>query len=36
MSMNDAFLAMAAVFAFALLLMPFLKKPKAGAGAEAH
>jgi DHA2 family multidrug resistance protein len=36
MSMNDAFLAMAAVFAFSLLLMPLLKKPKAGAGADAH
>ncbi|MBM3549216.1 MAG: DHA2 family efflux MFS transporter permease subunit [Alphaproteobacteria bacterium] len=36
MSMNDAFLAMAAVFAISLLFMPLLKKPKAGAGADAH
>lgn len=36
MSMNDAFLAMAAVFFLALLLMPLLKKPKAAAGADAH
>lgn len=36
MSMNDAFLAMASVFLISLLLMPLLKKPKAGAGADAH
>ncbi len=36
MSMNDAFLAMASVFALALLLMPLLKKSQAGAGADAH
>ena len=36
MSMNDAFLAMAAVFFAALLFMPLLKKPAAGAGANAH
>ena len=37
MSMNDAFLAMAAVFFLALLLMPLLKKAQPGAaGADAH
>ncbi|MBL8689207.1 MAG: DHA2 family efflux MFS transporter permease subunit [Rhodospirillaceae bacterium] len=36
MSMNDAFLAMAAVFFLALFLMPLLKKSAAGAGADAH
>jgi DHA2 family multidrug resistance protein len=36
MSMNDAFLAVAAVFFAALLLMPLLKKPQAAAGADAH
>jgi DHA2 family multidrug resistance protein len=36
MSMNDAFLAMSAVFFLALFLTPLLKKAQAGAGAGAH
>lgn len=36
MSMNDAFLAMSAVFFLALFLMPLLKRAQAGAGADAH
>jgi DHA2 family multidrug resistance protein len=36
MSFNDCLLAMAAVFAFGLLLMPLVRKPQQAAAAEAH